>query len=49
MRHRGLEAIRIAKAAGIPIAFGTDLLGQMHARQSMEFGLRLPAMTPAEI
>lgn len=45
----GVEAIRIAKSAGIPIAFGTDLLGHMQAFQSMEFGLRLPAMKPAEI
>lgn len=49
VQDRGIEAIRIAKAHGIPIAFGTDLLGQMHAQQSSEFGLRLPAMTPAEI
>ena len=47
--QRGVEAIRIARAAGVPIAFGTDLLGHMHARQSAEFGLRLPAMSPAEI
>jgi imidazolonepropionase-like amidohydrolase len=33
----------------VPIAFGTDLLGHMHARQSTEFALRLPAMGPAEI
>ena len=33
----------------MPIAFGTDLLGSMQARQSTEFGLRLPAMKPAEI
>jgi imidazolonepropionase-like amidohydrolase len=49
VQDRGIEAIRVAKARGIPIAFGTDLLGQMHERQSSEFGLRLPAMTPAEI
>ena len=49
VKSRGIEAIRIAKSAGIPIAFGTDLLGHMHAFQSMEFGLRLPAMKPAEI
>jgi len=47
--RKGIEAIRIAKAAGVPIAFGTDLLGHMHARQSSEFGLRLAAMSPAEI
>jgi imidazolonepropionase-like amidohydrolase len=49
VRRQGLDAIRIARAAGVPIAFGTDLLGKMHARQSSEFGLRLPAMSPAEI
>jgi len=49
VRDRGIEAIRIAKAAGVPIAFGTDLLGSMQLRQSSEFALRLPAMTPVEI
>jgi imidazolonepropionase-like amidohydrolase len=49
VRHRGIEAIRIAKAAGIPIAFGTDLLGHMHERQMEEFSLRLAAQTPVEI
>ena len=49
VRQQGIEAIRIAKAAGVPIAFGTDLLGNMQPRQSSEFALRLPAMTPAEI
>ena len=49
VRQQGIEAIRIAKAAGVPIAFGTDLLGDMQLRQSTEFALRLPAMTPVEI
>jgi imidazolonepropionase-like amidohydrolase len=49
VRERGVGAIRRAKAEGIPIAFGTDLLGHMHAFQSEELGLRLPAMKPAEI
>jgi imidazolonepropionase-like amidohydrolase len=49
VQQQGVAAIRIAKAAGVPVAFGTDLLGSMQARQSTEFGLRLPAMTPAEI
>ena len=49
VRYQGVEAIRIAKAAGVPIAFGTDLLGHMHARQATEFALRLPAMSAAEI
>jgi imidazolonepropionase-like amidohydrolase len=46
---RGVQAIRIAKAEGVPIAFGTDLLGEMHALQSTEYALRAPAMTPVEI
>jgi imidazolonepropionase-like amidohydrolase len=49
VRRQGVDAIRIARAAGVPIAFGTDLLGDMHSRQSTEFALRLPAMTPAAI
>ena len=49
VRRQGVDAIRIARAAGVPIAFGTDLLGDMHSRQSTEFALRLPAMTPAGI
>ena len=49
VRTKGIEAIRVAKAEGIPIAFGTDLLGHMHARQTSEYALRAAAMTPAEI
>lgn len=49
VRDRGLEAIRIARAEGVPVAFGTDLLGSMHARQGSEFALRSTAMSPAEI
>ena len=46
---RGIEAVKIARAEGVPVVFGTDLLGHMHARQSGEFDLRLPAMTPVEV
>jgi imidazolonepropionase-like amidohydrolase len=49
VRHRGVEAIAIAKAAGVPIAFGSDLLGHMHDRQNGEFALRASVQTPAEI
>jgi imidazolonepropionase-like amidohydrolase len=49
VRHLGVEAIRIAKSEGVPIAFGTDLLGEMHARQASEYALRAPVMTPVEI
>lgn len=46
---RGLEAVRIARAEGVPVVFGTDLLGHMHARQNTEFALRAPAVPPLEL
>lgn len=49
VKARGLEAIRIAHAEGVPIAFGTDLLGTMHDDQSNEFTLRAQAMGAAAI
>jgi imidazolonepropionase-like amidohydrolase len=36
----GLRALELADRAGVSIAFGTDLLGTMHRRQSEEFALR---------
>lgn len=47
--RRGLEALAIARAEGIPIAFGTDLLGHMHAHQMSEFALRAGVQPPAEV
>lgn len=49
VRHRGQQAIALARDAGIPIAFGTDLLGHMHARQLSEFALRAAVQSPTEI
>lgn len=49
VRDQGLAAIRTARAAGVKIGFGTDLLGPMQADQSSEFTLRAPAMPAAEI
>lgn len=48
VKSRGLEAVRIALAEGVPVVFGTDLLGHMHSRQNGEFALRLQAMTPVQ-
>ena len=36
-------------AEGVPVVFGTDLLGHMHDRQSGEFDLRAPAMSPVQM
>ena len=49
VRSQGVEAIRLACAAGVRIGYGTDLLGEMHVDQSLEFTLRAPAMSAAEI
>jgi imidazolonepropionase-like amidohydrolase len=47
VRRAGLESIGIMHSAGLPMAYGTDLLGEMHRHQSGEFALRarvLPAI-----
>jgi imidazolonepropionase-like amidohydrolase len=49
VKTQGLQAVAVARAEGVPIAFGTDLLGHMHARQNTEFDLRSPVMTPVEV
>ena len=49
VQDRGLEAVKIARAEGVPVVFGTDLLGHMHARQSGEFALRTVALSPVEV
>jgi len=48
VQSRGIEAVRIARAEGVPVVFGTDLLGHMHERQSGEFALRTVALSPVE-
>jgi imidazolonepropionase-like amidohydrolase len=45
----GLASLEIAKAAGIPMGFGTDLLGETHDQQSREFSIRARVLSPAEI
>lgn len=49
VRERGLDSLRIAKAEGVPIVFGTDLLGHMQVQQNREFGLRLGVQSPVEV
>ena len=45
----GLSALELAHRAGVPIAYGTDLLGAMHAQQSREFTIRAQVQPAAEI
>lgn len=46
VRLAGMESLEIMRKAGLAMAYGTDLLGEMHRHQSEEFVLRgrvLPA------
>ena len=45
----GSEAVRIARRAGVPIGFGTDLLGQLHTHQAHEFRLRGVIEDPVDV
>ncbi len=45
----GLRSIEIAKAAGVKIGHGSDLLGAMHVHQLSEFNIRKEVLSPAEL
>lgn len=45
----GLKSLEICKRAGVPVAFGSDLLGQLQVDQSREFILRSEVLSPVEI
>ncbi len=45
----GLRSLEICKRAGVPVAFGSDLLGQLQVEQSREFLLRREVLSPIEI
>jgi imidazolonepropionase-like amidohydrolase len=45
----GIRAVELAHRAGIPMAYGTDLIGPMQRRQLSEFGLRLEVVPPADL
>ena len=49
VREAGLKSLDILQAAGVPIGYGTDLLGPMHKYQTREFVLRAEAMAPFDI
>ena len=44
-----LRSLEICKRAGVPVAFGTNLLGQLQVDQSREFTLRARVLKPIEI
>ena len=49
VRAAGLNSLSILKAAGVTIAFGTDLLGPTHVRQGEEFTIRARVLPSADI
>ncbi len=46
---KGLDAIRLCRAAGVKLGFGTDLLGELHKFQLNEILLRSAVETPFQI
>lgn len=45
----GLKSLEICKRAGVPVAYGSDLLGDLAVDQSREFALRSEVVSPIEI
>ncbi|MCW8086752.1 metal-dependent hydrolase family protein [Sabulicella glaciei] len=49
VRLAGLRSLEVMREAGLPMAFGTDLLGEMHRRQSEEFAIRAEVLPVPEV
>ena len=49
VRAAGMGSLSILRDAGVTMAFGTDLLGETHVRQSEEFAIRARVLPAAEI
>jgi len=49
VRLKGLESLAIMEKAGLTMAYGTDLLGEMHRHQSEEFVIRARVLKPQAI
>ena len=45
----GLASIEIARAAGVRLGFGTDLLGETHDQQSRELFIRAKVESPVDV
>ena len=45
----GIESLSIAEKAGVPVGFGTDLLGELHPMQNQEFKIRSEKQSPLSI
>ena len=49
VRQAGLDSLTLMQAAGLPMAYGSDLLGPMHQHQSGEFRLRARLLPPMDV
>ncbi len=49
VRLSGLDSLKIMFEAGLPMAYGSDLLGDMHVHQSEEFVIRNRVLPAAEV
>lgn len=49
VRSGGLRSLQVMRDAGLPMAFGSDLLGELRKYHCMEFELLAKVLTPAEI
>jgi len=49
VRNGGLRSLEIMRDAGLKMAFGSDLLGELRKYHCMEFELLAKVLTPAEI
>lgn len=49
VRDQGFRSIEIAASAGVRLGFGSDLLGDQHGLQSMEFSLRAHVQSPWDV
>lgn len=49
VRRSGLASLSILRDAGVAMAYGTDLLGPTHIRQSEEFAIRARALPARDI
>jgi imidazolonepropionase-like amidohydrolase len=47
--EHGYRSLELCKRAGVPVAYGSDLLGQLQEEQSREFLIRGEVMTPPEV
>lgn len=49
VRDGGLKSLEYMRDAGLPMAYGTDLLGQLRKYGGLNFGLLAQVLTPQEI